>query len=526
MNIVEYKNLSISFYNEKNKVEAVKNVSFNLRKGEVLGIVGESGSGKTVTAMSLVGLINNQQGKIEKGQIFFDGVDITAFSEKQLELIRGSKIAIIPQDPLASLNPVYTIGHQIIEGMLFHSKISKKEAKKEAIKMLERVGIENAEKVFDFYPNQLSGGMRQRCVIAIALCLKPEVLIADECTTALDVTVQAQIIKLLKEIKDEFNISIIVISHDFGVIAELCDYVVVMKNGEVVEQDDIFTLFNEAKHPYTRELLEIRNIKSEYIKNSNNNEVILELKNINKRFPIKKNFFGQVKESFVAADDISFTLKKGETLAIVGESGSGKSTIANIIIGLLKSDSGQIIKDINDKKNFIQMIFQDPYSSLDPSMKIRDIIGEAMLYHKIISKDNLEDEIERLLLICGLDKQIIDRYPHEFSGGQRQRIAIARALSLNPSIIIADEAVSSLDLSMQKRIIKLLVDIQKEKKISYIFISHDLELVKEIATRVVVMYKGKIVESGLIKDVYENPKNQYTKSLLESIPIKHPKDRK
>lgn len=533
MNIVEYKNFSLSFKDDKSEIEAVKSVSFKLKKGEILGVVGSSGSGKTVTAMSLMGLVSKENIKFQSGEILYNGLDITKLSEKQIMHIRGNKIAAIYQDPLSALNPLYTVGTQITEGIHIHEKVSKKDAKKRAIKMLEKVGINYADKVFDAYPNELSGGQRQRVIIAMALVLNPDVLIADEITTALDVTVQAQILNLLLEIREEFSMSIIVITHDFGVVAQVCDRALVMNDGKVVEEGNVFDIFDNPKSEHTKELLSFILAENTKHVDTNNNEVILKVTNLKKSFPYEKSIFKRSSKQIHAVDNVSFELKKGETLAIVGESGSGKSTLAKSIIGLHKINSGKIEsfgKDLKtlshkEKAKFIQMVFQDPYSSLNPTMKIRDILSEGMLCHDILPKDKIEEEIKRLLIICGLKDDILDRYAREFSGGQRQRIALARAISLNSNIVIADEAVSALDSATKIQIVELMLKLQKEIGMSYIFISHDLGIVKYIASRVAVMYLGEFVEIGDINEIYNNPRHPYTKLLLDSVAISHPRFR-
>lgn len=533
MSIVKYKNFSLSFKDDKNEIKAVNCINFELKKGEILGIAGSSGSGKSVIAMSLMGLVNRENIKTQSGEILYEKLDVTKLSEKQIKHIRGKEIGAIYQDPLTSLNPVYTVGMQITEGIHIHGKVSKKEAKERAIKMLDRVGINNADKVFDAYPNELSGGQRQRAIIAMALLLKPNVLIADEPTTALDVTVQAQILKLLKEIRDEFSMSIMIVTHDLGVIAEICDRVIIMNEGEIVEEGNVFDIFDNPKSEYTKLLLNSIPSNNTEKDISEIDEVILKVEGLTKSFPNKKGLFGKAKSNIIAVDNISFELKKGETLAIVGESGCGKSTLAKSIIGLHKKESGRIkVIETNidnmsvlERSRFMQMVFQDPYSSLDPSMKIRDILSEGILYHNLITKDKIDSELKKLLDMCAVNGEVLDRYAREFSGGQRQRIALARAISLSPNIIIADEAVSALDASIKIQIIKLMLKIQEETGMSYIFISHDLGIVNYIATRVAVMYLGSFMEIGDNNKIYNNPLHPYTKALLQSVPINHPKFR-
>ncbi|MGL4848786.1 MAG: dipeptide ABC transporter ATP-binding protein, partial [Clostridium sp.] len=514
MNIIEYKNFSLSFKDKK----VVDNVSFEVEEGKVIGILGESGSGKTVTAMSLVNLILEE--KKAEGEILFLGENLLNVKEEEMEKIRGEEIGCIYQDPLSSLNPVYTIENQMIEGLIKDGKINKIEAKKRALELLKKVGINDAEKVIKSYPHELSGGMRQRVLIGMAIALKPKVLICDEITTALDVTIQAQILELIKKIQKEENTTILFITHDFGVCAEICDSVIVMEKGKIVEKGDIIEIFENPKHPYTKKLLKARESKL-LNKDRISNKVLLEVNNLSKEYIKEKSFFGKKKKVLKAVNNVSFKLYEGETLGIVGESGCGKSTVAKLLVRLLEKDSGEVIVDNKDifslkgkelraLRRDIQMIFQDPYSSLDPMMKIEKIMEEGLLQNNIKSKSESKEYIKEILKDCSIYEESLLKYPKEFSGGQRQRICIGRAISLNPKIIIGDEPISSLDVSTQEEIGKLLVKLQEEKGISYIFISHDLSVVRRISHRVIVMYLGEIVEEGLTKEIYENPKHPYT----------------
>lgn len=533
MNIIEYQNFGLKFKN--NEKYSIKDINFALKDDEILGIIGKSGSGKTISAMALLGLLNNEDIDKQEGKILYKNLDITKLKEEQLRHIRGSEIAAIYQDSLTALNPVYTIGQQLIEAIIIHKKISKKQAKSIVLKMLIKVGLDG-ENFINKYPNEISGGQRQRVLIAMALLMEPKIIVADEPTTALDVIIQAQILDLLKQIKDEFKISIIIITHDLGVISETCDRVIVMDEGRIVECADTFKIFNNPNSTITKEFLRLLNSKNLQKNNYKklNKKNILNVSNLNKSFILERSFLGRIKRQFKALDNISFNLEQNDIFAIVGESGSGKSTLAKTIMGLNKKDGGSIKflnQDIYELKRFekvkaIQMIFQDPYSSLDPSMKIETILKEGIKEHKKISNEDIDKEIKQLLKLCDLDNETLNKYPKEFSGGQRQRIAIVRALTLDPSIIIADEPMSALDMSTKFKMMDLMMKIRKEKGISYIFISHDFSLVKYIASKIAVMYAGEIVEifENNDSDIYGG--HPYTKMLIDSIPSNHPALRK
>lgn len=534
--ILQIKNLSVTFEKEDYEVKAVKDISFSINKGETLGIVGESGSGKSITARSIMRLLPAAS-IAKQGEIIFLGNNLADFSEKEMESIRGRDIGMIFQDPMTSLNPTMNIGKQIVEGLKKHQKLSNKEAKKQALEMLELVGIKNSELRFHQYPHEFSGGMRQRAMIAIALACRPALLIADEPTTALDVTIQAQILNLMKNMQERFGTSIILITHDLGVVAGMCDRVIVMKEGEIVEEGSTIEIFEQPKHPYTLKLLnalprldEKKKAKPRtHVINSNDQLPLLEVRGL-------KQYFDMGKGNIVkAVNDISFSIKQGETLGVVGESGSGKSTTGRSILQLHKPTAGEILykgmainrfsnAEMKTMRRHMQIIFQDPYASLNPRLKVLDIIGEALDVHNLTSnKVERKEKVESLLEMVGLDPSHANRYPHEFSGGQRQRIGIARALAVEPKFIICDEPLSALDVSVQSQIVKLLEELQQRLGLTYLFIAHDLSMVKHISDRVAVMYMGKIVELAESEELYSNPLHPYTKSLLAAIPVPDPK---
>ncbi|MEA1853569.1 ABC transporter ATP-binding protein [Cytobacillus sp. OWB-43] len=536
--LLKIENLQVSFMSREKEFEAVKGVSFTVNKGETLGIVGESGSGKSVTARSIMRLLPSPPSLLKDGEIMFLGKDLVNASDQEMEAIRGKDISMIFQDPMTSLNPTMRIGQQLTETMLKHTKgLGKTQAKAEAIELLRLVGIPKPEVRFAQYPHEFSGGMRQRAMIAIALACRPKLLIADEPTTALDVTIQAQILNLMKHMQEKFGTAIILITHDLGVVAGMCDRVVVMKDGEIVEKGTTEEIFEQATHPYTLRLLnalpklhEKKKAKpapriSEEI---NAKEPLLEVKALKQHFDLGK---GQVLK---AVDDISFYIKPGETLGLVGESGSGKSTTGRAILRLNEPTAGEVLyqgipvnqltaKEMKMMRRHMQMIFQDPYASLNPRFKIIDIIGQALDIHKLVkNKQERRKRVEELLEMVGLEKEHAMRYPHEFSGGQRQRIGIARALAVEPKFIVCDEPLSALDVSIQAQVVKLLEDLQQKLGLTYLFIAHDLSMVKHISDRVAVMFGGKIVELAESEELYANPQHPYTKSLLAAIPIPDP----
>lgn len=535
--LLEISDLRVSFITGETEFEAVKGVNFYLNKGETLGIVGESGSGKSVTARSIMRLLPSPPSYLKSGNILFKGQEITSLSEKQMETIRGQDISMIFQDPMTSTNPTIRIGDQVAESLIKHQSMSKAEAYKQTIELLKLVGIRNAEERYKQYPHEFSGGMRQRVMIAMALACQPSLLIADEPTTALDVTIQAQILKLMRDMQKKMGTSIILITHDLGVVAGMCDRIIVMKEGEIVEQGTTEEIFENAQHPYTKKLLnalpklhekkqpkQITNVQLEIDKN----KPLIEVTHLSKEFALGHG------QTVKAVNDLSFHIYPGETLGLVGESGSGKSTTGRTILQLHQPTNGEVLyqgvpitrltkKQLKAMRRHMQIIFQDPYSSLNPRKKIVDIIGEALDIHKLVkTNEERHQRVEELLELVGLNKEHAMRYPHEFSGGQRQRIGIARALAVEPNFIVCDEPLSALDVSIQKQIVDLLKDLQQRLGLTYLFIAHDLSMVKHISDRVAVMYGGKIVELAESEELYTNPQHPYTKALLHSIPIPDP----
>lgn len=535
--LLEVKDLQVSFIGDEKEFEAVKGISFHVEKGETLGIVGESGSGKSVTARSIMRLLPSPPSFLKSGEINFQGRNLVEQSEKEMESVRGQHISMIFQDPMTSLNPTIRIGEQIAESLKKHQQVSKDEAYKKTIELLELVGIKQSEKRYKQYPHEFSGGMRQRAMIAMALACNPSLLIADEPTTALDVTIQAQILTLMKNMQEKLGTSIILITHDLGVVAGMCDRVIVMKEGEIVEEGTTEEIFNNPKHDYTKRLLnalpklhEKKQPKKAPLLSGNLDlsKPLLEIKSLKKHFDLGHG------DTLKAVDDLSFEIYPGETLGLVGESGSGKSTTGRTILQLHEPTDGDVLykgipitrlskKQLKTMRRHMQIIFQDPYSSLNPRKKVLDIIGEALDLHGLAkSKEERRARVEELLELVGLNKAHASRYPHEFSGGQRQRIGIARALAVDPEFIVCDEPLSALDVSIQKQIVDLLKDLQHRLGLTYLFIAHDLSMVKHISDRVAVMYGGKIVELAESEELYSNPQHPYTKALLQSIPIPDP----
>jgi peptide/nickel transport system ATP-binding protein len=561
MSLLSVRNLIVDFHTSEGVTRAVNNVSFDIPQGKTIGIVGESGSGKSVTSLAIMGLLQKPAAKIPQGEIFFNGQDILKYNDSQMRAIRGNDISMIFQEPMTSLNPVFKVGDQIAETLRVHKKLSKKEAWARAVELMNQVGIPNPSVKAHAYPHEMSGGQKQRVMIAMAIACEPKLLIADEPTTALDVTIQKQVLDLLFNLQREYNMSMLFITHDLGVIGDIADDVVVMYRSNVVEQNQAQAIFTGPAHPYTKGLLACRpklganprrlltvsdfmteegvekTVPAERIqvfdKESEvkvSDEILLEVRDLVTQFPIKGGLFGGVVDHVKAVDGVSFKIKKGQTLGLVGESGCGKTTLGRSILRLVEPTSGQIIyggKDITKVgaeelrllRRKMQIIFQDPYSSLNPRMTVSEILTEPLNIHKVGSSRKERLDMARALIErVGLKSAQMNRYPHEFSGGQRQRICIARSLMLNPEFVICDESVSALDVSIQAQVLNLLLDLQQEFGLTYIFISHDLSVVNFIADEVGVMNGGKIIEMGKANQIYQNPKEAYTQALLSAIP--------
>jgi len=575
--LIEVDDLRVYFPLEDETVKAVEGVSWHIDKGETLAVVGESGSGKSVTAMSLMRLTDYAGGKIMSGTANFrrkngDTVDLASEQQDVMRDIRGNDISMIFQEPMTSLNPVFTVGMQIAEAIILHQGKTEQEALEMALEMLKLVRIPEPEKQLTQYPHQLSGGMRQRVMIAMALSCRPSLLIADEPTTALDVTIQAQILGLIKKLQQDIGMSVMFITHDMGVVAEVADRVVVMLRGEKVEEGPAVEIFHNPQHPYTKALLsavpklgsmngrvlpakfanvDIRRAEGDEVKEQAAGEELLdirdtvrredapliEVKGLTTRFDIRKGLFGTATGRIHAVEGIDFSLQPGETLALVGESGCGKSTTGRSIIRLEEPTRGSVkfegqeltklnAKQMRPYRRQMQMIFQDPFASLNPRMTVGDAIAEPIIVHELAKGPEARDRVASLLQRVGLEPEHAARYPHEFSGGQRQRLCIARALGLEPQLIIADEAVSALDVSIQAQVINLMMDLQEEFGLSYLFISHDMAVVERVSHRVAVMYLGEIVELGMRGQVFENPQHPYTKKLMSAVPVADPNLRK
>ena len=581
--LLEVIDLQTYFSTEEGTTKAVDKVSFTIYRGETVGIVGESGSGKSVTSLSIMQLIPSPPGQIVGGQILYypnddsEPIDLLKIPENEMRKYRGNEIAMIFQEPMTSLNPVYTCGDQVMEAILLHQKTSKAEAKQLTLDLFKKVQLPDVERVFKAYPHQLSGGQKQRVMIAMAMSCNPNILIADEPTTALDVTVQKRILELMADLSNEIDASIIFITHDLGVIAEIANRVIVMYKGKIVEQGSVKDIFINPQHPYTKSLLACRppldyrmnklpvvadfmnvttkedgsiniteknaslteiidsaKVKPEAtvarMKQLESQQPILKVNNLKTWFPTETTFFGKVKKYVKAVDDVSFEVYPGETLGLVGESGCGKTTLGRTILRLTDAMDGEVIfegknilnlsqKDLKALRKDVQIIFQDPYSSLNPRMTIGNAIMEPMQVHNILNNDKeRKAKVIELLETVGLEARHFQRYPHEFSGGQRQRICIARALALNPKFIICDESVSALDVSVQAQVLNLLMDLREKFSFTYIFISHDLSVVKFMSDRMIVMNQGKIEEIGVADDIYHKPQKAYTQKLIDAIP--------
>ena len=528
--LLKISNVDISLPEGSERLLAVEKLCIDLAPGETLCIVGESGSGKSLTARALMGLLPAPHVKVSQGQIDFCGEDLTKVTERRLREIRGSEISMIFQEPMTALNPVMTIGSQIDEIFRYHVSMSAAERRERAIQLLDDVQLPDPAQIVNSYPHELSGGQRQRAMIAMALALEPKILIADEPTTALDVTTQAQILKLISDMQAEHQTGVLFITHDFGVVADIADRVAVMQYGHVVETGTVDKVLNNPEHPYTQALISSVPSLVPRSARARSEETVLEVKNVNKTFGGGSSFFKFGKPSRVvdAVKDVTIELRRGETLGVVGESGSGKSTLARCIIRLMDSDSGQIILnevnicDLNRAemrpwRAKIQMVFQDPFASLNPRVKIGQIIRQGPIIQGA-TQEEAEARTLELLEIVGLDERAFNRYPHEFSGGQRQRIGIARALALNPEILVADEPVSALDVSIQTQILSLLDEIRTKMNLSMVFITHDLRVAAQVCDRLAVMRYGEIVETGATADIFDSPQHSYTRDLLAAVP--------
>ena len=528
--LLKISNVDISLPEGSERLLAVENLCIDLAPGETLCIVGESGSGKSLTARALMGLLPAPHVRVSQGQINFCGEDLTKVSERRLREIRGSEISMIFQEPMTALNPVMTIGGQIDEIFRYHVSMSAAERRKRAIQLLDDVQLPDPAQIVNSYPHELSGGQRQRAMIAMALALEPKILIADEPTTALDVTTQAQILKLISDMQAVHQTGVLFITHDFGVVADIADRVAVMQYGHVVETGTVEKVLNHPEHPYTQALISSVPSLVPRPARARSEETVLEVQNVNKTFGGGSSFFNFGKPSRVvhAVKDVTIELRRGETLGVVGESGSGKSTLARCIIRLMDSDSGKIILDgvnicdlnraeMRPWRAKIQMVFQDPFASLNPRVKVGQIIRQGPIIQGA-TQEEAEARTLELLKIVGLDERAFNRYPHEFSGGQRQRIGIARALALNPEILVADEPVSALDVSIQTQILSLLDEIRTKMNLSMVFITHDLRVAAQVCDRLAVMRYGEIVETGATADIFDAPQHSYTRDLLAAVP--------
>ena len=526
--ILEARKVAVTFKVEGGSVEAVKDVSFALRKGETIAIVGESGSGKSVTARAVMRLLSRRATMGASSSIMLSGRDVLKLSENEMRQLRGSRVSMIFQEPMTSLNPVYTVGAQIAEVLRIHNKISRADAMAKAQSLLEEVQIPDPEARVKQYPHQLSGGQRQRVMIAMALANRPDILIADEPTTALDVTVQAQILNLIKDLKAKYGMAVILITHDLTVVRQFADRVYVMQHGEVKEHNTTAALFSNPQHPYTKRLLasDPKGVAEPLVGNL---PTVLKGKNVRVTYTLKRGgIFNATYSDLQAVDGLSLELKKGETLGLVGESGSGKTTFGQALIRLLNPQEGEITfdgqridglsrKQLRPFRSRMQIVFQDPFSAMNPRMNVRQIIEEGMIVNDV-GKNSAErlQRVQQALEDAGMPTNILMRFPHEFSGGQRQRLAIARAIALEPEFILLDEPTSALDLSVQAQIIELLRKLQRERGLSYLFISHDLKVVRALCHRVIVMQNGKIVEQGPVAEVLSKPKSEYTQKLLRA----------
>ena len=529
--VLTVQNLTVSVATEAAYKPLVSNLSFTLRKGETLAIAGESGSGKSITSLAIMGLLPPNV-SVTEGAVNLGPTDLTKLPEHQMRALRGDRIAMIFQEPMTSLNPVMSIGAQLTEAIRAHDPVSRTEARTRALAALKAVRLSQPERRLNQFPHELSGGMRQRVMIAMALALRPEVLIADEPTTALDVTVQREVLDLLRDLQRDLGTAIILITHDMGVVAEMADRVIVMQNGAQVETATTRSLFANPQASYTQTLLSAVPRMGSAARPEPQGDIIAQLTDVSVRFAMRTGFLGRHTHNVHAVEHVSLQIRKGETFALVGESGCGKSTIAKAIVGLVPHQgrieiAGQVLSDLNPAaqkalRRQVQMVFQDPMAALDPRMRVGDLVAEPLLIHGIADTATRRAKAADLFTRVGLSPDQLDRYPHEFSGGQRQRICIARALALNPQLVIADESVSALDVSVQARVLDLLRVLQKEFGVAYLFISHDMAVVENISDRVAVMYLGQIVETGTRAQVFTNPQHPYTQRLIAAVPVPDP----
>ncbi len=560
--LASFENLRVEFDTKDGKVVAVEDVSFQIEPKQTVCLVGESGSGKSVSSLSMMRLVEFGGGKLSGGKLFFTNsegrkIDLSNSSQKQMRSIRGNEIGMIFQEPMTALNPVFTIDRQLTEGLIVHKNISKRKARAEALELLRLVRIPEPELRMQQYPHELSGGMRQRVVIAMALACKPRLLIADEPTTALDVTIQAEILALINRLKSETESAILFITHDMAVVAQMADRVVVMHNGKKMEEGTVHEIFNNPQHEYTKSLLAavpklgemaskkypepmrlVGEKKSKVLKPIvGTNEPLLKVNNLMTRYPVKGGVFRRTVARVHAVEDVSFTIMKGKTLSLVGESGCGKSTVGRSLIRLVEPTSGNVNlngqnilslnpKDMREARSNIQMVFQDPFASLNPTLTLFDQVAEPLRNFGATNQGELRFKIGNLFDRVKLPRSFIRRYPHELSGGQRQRIAIARALALNPSLIVADEPVSALDVSVQAQVLNLMMELQVDLGLSFLFISHDMAVVERVSHDVGVMYLGRLVEIGPRPSIFRNPQHPYTQDLLKAVPIADPDKRK
>ncbi len=573
MSLLKINNLKTYFHTRAGTNRAVDDISFSINKGEIVGVVGESGSGKSVTCHTVLGLLPQPPAKVEGGSVTFDSKELLNLPHSLLRKIRGKRISMIFQDPMSCLNPYLKILDQVAEPILIHENVSRKKAEARAIEMMKKVGIRDADSRANSYPHEFSGGMRQRVMIAMALVTKPDLLLADEPTTALDVTVQARILKILRDLKNDLGIAVLFVTHDLGVVADIADRVVVMYRGKIVEQGNTRDIFEKPSHPYVKGLLACRpTLETQYkvlptvddflkteigqdgsiilsecqdakerlaeLKrdtrgtnpDNENGDVLLQVKKLKVHFQSGGNFLGDPPKIVKAVDGVDFQIQRGRTLGLVGESGCGKTTLGRAILKLQKTKLGSVLYDGNelitltqkemlDFRKRMQIIFQDPYASLNPRQTIEQTLVEPLLVHGIGSNHSeRKDRIVSLLEEVGLGAEFLLRYPHEFSGGQRQRISVARALAVEPEFIVCDECVSAMDVSVQAQVLNLLRELQQKRNLTYLFISHDLSVVKFMSDDMIVMKNGKIMESGNAQDIYENPKSNYTRELLDAVP--------